>query len=69
MAPKSVPLISSQKEMWESNQPERCSLDGQELTRVWEGTDCAGETREAKLQRPTNIFFGEQQVNLTKEEQ
>lgn len=69
MAPKYVPLISSQKEMRESDQPGRCSLDGQELTRVWEGTDCAGETREAKLQWPTNIFFGEQQVTLAKEEQ
>lgn len=69
MAPKSVLLISSQKEMQESNQPGRCSLDGQELSRVWEGTDCAGEAREAKLQRPTNVFFGEQQVTLTKEEQ
>lgn len=69
MAPKSVPLISSQKEMQESNQPMRCSLDGKELTRVWEGTDCAGKTRKAKLQRPTDIFFGEQQVTLAKEEQ
>lgn len=55
--------------MQESNQPGRCSLDGQELTQVWEGTDGAGETREAKLQRPTSIIFGEQQVTLAKEEQ